>query len=136
MSVSGGPAWEYKFVDIGGDRKEYEKVITQNGRDGWEFCESNRMKDGNKDVLVLVFKKPRGSRSTFGGGAMGGMGMFGGGGGGLWWPRRWNVDAGSAGRKWIWRVRPTYAGFGRQRSPLHRGRYRGANTPPQVHERN
>ena len=83
MSISGGPAWEYKFVDIDGDRKEYERLITQNGKDGWEFCESNRMNDGKRDVLVLVFKKPRGGRLTLGGGAMGGMGMIGGGGGGL-----------------------------------------------------
>ncbi len=52
--TTGGPAWEHKFVDVKNDRKEFERVITQHGNDGWEFCSSERFGSGE---LVLVFKK-------------------------------------------------------------------------------
>jgi RNA polymerase sigma factor (sigma-70 family) len=73
--LGGTHAWEYKFVDIKIDRKEFEKVITQHGKDGWEFCGSERFNDGNKAEFVLVFKKPKGGNFPFGGG--GGMPGFG-----------------------------------------------------------
>jgi hypothetical protein len=49
--------WEYKFVDVKNDRKTFEQVITQHGKDGWEFCSSERFGQGE---LVLVFKKRKG----------------------------------------------------------------------------
>jgi RNA polymerase sigma factor (sigma-70 family) len=74
FASSGPAAWDYKFLHIDGEQKEFERVITQNGRDGWEYCESQRMNDGKRDVLVLVFKKPRGARGAMGGGGMGSVG--------------------------------------------------------------
>jgi RNA polymerase sigma factor (sigma-70 family) len=79
-AFSGSTQWEYKFVDIKNDRKEFEKVITQHGKDGWEFSGSERFgpdRLGGQD-LVLVFKKPKGGAFPFGGG----MGLPGGGRGG------------------------------------------------------
>jgi Bacterial type II/III secretion system short domain/Domain of unknown function (DUF4177) len=69
------PTWEYKFVDFKGDRKAFESTVTANGREGWEFCTSERFGEGNRTETVLVFKKPKGGAPVFGGG-----GMFGGGG--------------------------------------------------------
>jgi len=66
------PVWEYKFVDFKGDRKAFEQTVTTNGRDGWEFCTSERFGEGNRTETVLVFKKPKGGAPMFGGG--GGMG--------------------------------------------------------------
>jgi RNA polymerase sigma factor (sigma-70 family) len=91
------PAWEYKFVDASNDRKEFEKVITQHGKDGWEFCGSERFSSAaaggpgmgamGPAQLVLVFKRPKGSVG-FGGmgaGPLPGMpGGIGGAGGGAW----------------------------------------------------
>lgn len=54
--------WEYKFVDAKNDRKAFEAAITQHGKEGWEFCSSERFAQGE---LVLVFKKKRGG--DFGG---------------------------------------------------------------------
>jgi hypothetical protein len=73
--------WEYKFVDVKNSRQEYEKVITQNGKDGWEFCSSERFA---QDSVVLVFKKPKGGAGFggFGGGFPGMPGGMGGGWGG------------------------------------------------------
>jgi hypothetical protein len=67
------PAWEYKFVDVKSDRKEFEKAITQQGKDGWEFCSSERF--GQND-LVLVFKKRKGGDFPFGGRGGFGFGGF------------------------------------------------------------
>lgn len=58
--------WEYKFVDLRPDRKDYEKVITQHGKEGWEFVGSERF-GGNE--LTLVFKKRKGGELGFGAGA-------------------------------------------------------------------
>jgi len=58
------PGWEHKFVDVKNDRKEFEKVITQQGKDGWEFCSSERFAQGD---LVLVFKKRKGDSGGTGG---------------------------------------------------------------------
>ncbi len=65
------PVWEYKFVDFKGDRKAFEQTVTANGRDGWEFCTSERFGEGNRTETVLVFKKPKGG-VTFGGAGGGG----------------------------------------------------------------
>ena len=81
---------EYKFVDIKSDRKVFEQTITQHGKEGWEFCGSERFDSGPREQkgqpadLTLVFKKSKGA--AFGGNfGMGGMGAgFGpGGAGGL-----------------------------------------------------
>ena len=64
--ATGSPAVDYKFVDVKNDRKEFEKVITQHGKEGWEFCSSERFGQGE---LVLVFKK---SKGVVGGGGFGG----------------------------------------------------------------
>ncbi len=79
---------EHKFVDIGSNREAFEKTITQHGKEGWEFCGSERFDQGR---LTLVFKKrkagdfPFGPAQGMGGGGMGGpggaMGGFGGPGG-------------------------------------------------------
>jgi RNA polymerase sigma factor (sigma-70 family) len=76
MGMAGfAPAnWDYKFVDVKSDRKEFEKVITQHGKEGWEFCSSERFGQGE---LVLVFKKSKGVVG-FGGGGFGGAGGGGG----------------------------------------------------------
>lgn len=77
------PTVEYKFVDVKNDRKEFEKTITQNGKEGWELCSSERF--GQVDMIVLVFKKSKGGAAVggmFGGGMGGGQGMPGGPGGG------------------------------------------------------
>jgi hypothetical protein len=56
--VTPGPTvWEHKFVDVKNDRKAFEQIITQHGKDGWEFCSSERFGQGD---LVLVFKKRKG----------------------------------------------------------------------------
>jgi hypothetical protein len=55
--------WEYKFVDVKNDRKEFEKTITQHGKDGWEFCSSERF---GQNELVLVFKKRKGGGAAVG----------------------------------------------------------------------
>ncbi len=62
---------EYKFVDISSDSKEFKKVITQQGKDGWEFCGSERFTPAD---IVLVFKKSKGGAfsGNFGMGGMGG----------------------------------------------------------------
>lgn len=77
------PATEYKFADIKSDRKVFEQTITQHGRDGWEFCGSERFGQGE---LTLVFKKTKPPAilggGPGGGGGMGAPGGFGGGGGG------------------------------------------------------
>lgn len=71
--------WEYKFVDVPSDRKEFEKAISQNGKEGWEFAGSERFAQNN---LTLVFKKRTGAMTGVGVGGPGGMGgPFGGGGG-------------------------------------------------------
>ncbi|WP_171470478.1 secretin N-terminal domain-containing protein [Frigoriglobus tundricola] len=68
--------FEYKFVDVKSDRKEFEKVITQHGKDGWEFCGSERFAQTD---IVLVFKKRKGGGfGGFGGGGFGGGGFGGG----------------------------------------------------------
>jgi RNA polymerase sigma factor (sigma-70 family) len=83
---AGAPAtWEYKFVDLKNDRKVFEQTITQHGKEGWEFCGSERFDagpGGRPGELTLVFKKRKGGdfgvQGGFGpamGGAMGGMGM-------------------------------------------------------------
>ncbi|AMV28687.1 ECF RNA polymerase sigma factor SigE [Gemmata sp. SH-PL17] len=65
-AVAPKTVWDYKFVDVNNDRRDFEKVITQHGKDGWEFCSSNLF--GQND-LVLVFKKRKGGDPTpvFGG---------------------------------------------------------------------
>ncbi|MBP3960213.1 sigma-70 family RNA polymerase sigma factor [Gemmata sp. G18] len=65
-------AWDYKFVDVKSDRKAFETAITQHGKDGWEFCSSERF---GQSELVLVFKKQKG-----GAGGLNPFGGFGGGG--------------------------------------------------------
>lgn len=74
--------WEYKFVDIKADRKEFEKTIKQHGKEGWEFCDSQGFGRLGND-LTLVFKKRKGGDlpgSWFGGmGGPGGPGPMGGG---------------------------------------------------------
>ncbi len=69
------PAWEYKFVDVRSDRKAFESAITQHGKDGWEFCSSERFGPAE---LVLVFKKSKGGASGFNPFGGGGSGSFGG----------------------------------------------------------
>jgi len=89
MGFAGGaPAWDYKFVDLrSDDRDAFTKAISDAGRDGWEFGGSERLRRGNEQQLVLVFKKPHGSRAMFSGGGMGGMAAPGGGvGGGMSMP--------------------------------------------------
>jgi RNA polymerase sigma factor (sigma-70 family) len=76
------PMWEYKFVEFKGDRKAFEQALTANGRDGWEFCTSERFGEGNRSETVLVFKKPKGGPVFSGGGMFGGGGGAPGGGGG------------------------------------------------------
>jgi RNA polymerase sigma factor (sigma-70 family) len=78
--------WEHKFVDVKNDRKAFEQTITQHGKEGWEFCGSERFGQGD---LVLVFKKKKGGDFPFGpvpGGPGGGFNPIGGGGaiGGGW----------------------------------------------------
>jgi hypothetical protein len=75
------PTWEYKFVDIMIDRREFEKVITQHGKDGWELCSSERFTGQNKTEIALVFKKRKGGDVSFGGGGGGTFGPGGPGGG-------------------------------------------------------
>jgi RNA polymerase sigma factor (sigma-70 family) len=78
----GGSSWEYKFVDIPNDRREFERTLTQQGREGWEYAGSERgLPAQGRSELVLVFKKPRGGGLPFSGGGMGGAGMIGPGGG-------------------------------------------------------
>src|SRR5262245_9599678 len=83
----GPAAWEYKFVDVKNDRKAFEKAIVEQGKDGWEFCSSERFAQND---LVLVFKKRKGGDFPFGGGGGGRFGGFGAGGfdgpgiGGAW----------------------------------------------------
>ncbi len=62
MNAAPSPAWEYKFVDVRSDRKAFESAITQHGKDGWEFCSSERFGPAE---LVLVFKKSKGGASGF-----------------------------------------------------------------------
>jgi RNA polymerase sigma factor (sigma-70 family) len=62
-AVAAPATWEYKFVDLRPDRKDYEKVITQHGKEGWEFVGSERF-GGNE--LTLVFKKRKGGEFGFG----------------------------------------------------------------------
>lgn len=79
MGLGSAPAVEYKFVDVKNDRKAFEQTITQQGKDGWEFCGSERFPANDQfspATLVLVFKKVRP-------GAVGLMGGFGGPGGGV-----------------------------------------------------
>jgi len=72
--------WEYKFVDLkNDDREAFVKAITEAGKDGWEFAGSERLRKGNEQQLVLVFKKPKGGSFPFGGGGGGGPGGLGGG---------------------------------------------------------
>jgi hypothetical protein len=75
MAGFGHAALEYKFVDVKSDRKEFEKAITQQGKDGWEFCGSERFGSPGSD-FVLVFKRSHGGMAF--GGMMGGGGMGGG----------------------------------------------------------
>ncbi|MBM3983776.1 MAG: hypothetical protein FJ304_26620, partial [Planctomycetes bacterium] len=75
------PAVEYKFVDTKSDRKAFEAAITQHGKDGWEFCGSERFAQGE---LVLVFKKKKGSDWGGGLGMPGVPGVPGVPGGGRW----------------------------------------------------
>jgi RNA polymerase sigma factor (sigma-70 family) len=83
LSYFAPATWEYKFVDVKSDRKEFEKAIAMHGKDGWEFCASERFPEGDKAGLVLVFKKRKGGDAPFGGmGGGGGGGM--GGGWGTW----------------------------------------------------
>jgi hypothetical protein len=88
FGVAVAPAqWEYKFVDIKSDRKEFEKAIVQHGKDGWEYAGSERFggpawntgAGATPADLTLVFKK------RVGGPVFGGMGgpPAGVGGGGL-----------------------------------------------------
>ena len=67
------PEWEHKFVDVKSDRKEFEKVIIQHGKDGWEFCTAQQFAFaspmGGPSDLTLVFKRRKGDA-----GATGGMG--------------------------------------------------------------
>jgi RNA polymerase sigma factor (sigma-70 family) len=65
------PEWEYKFVDASPNRKEFEKVVAQHGREGWEFCSSERFVSENKAEVVLVFKRSKGGVGS--GGVGGGM---------------------------------------------------------------
>jgi hypothetical protein len=62
--AASAPTPEYKFVDIKSDRKVFEQTITQHGKEGWEFCGSERFGQGE---LVLVFKKAKGGSFPFGG---------------------------------------------------------------------
>jgi RNA polymerase sigma factor (sigma-70 family) len=86
--LAGASAWEYKFVDIRNDRREFERTLTEQGKDGWEYAGSERdFPNQGRGELVLVFKKPRGGGTLFGGGGFGGSGFggmpgFGGGGAG------------------------------------------------------
>ena len=88
MGIAASPsAWEYKFVDITNDYKTFERALIQQGRDGWEYVNSERDFPGqNRSELVLVFKKPRGSRTGFGGGGTAMPGPAGGFGGGMMMP--------------------------------------------------
>ena len=53
--------WEYKFVDIRNDRMEFERTITQHGKDGWEYCSSERnLPPDRSRGTGLVFKKQKG----------------------------------------------------------------------------
>ncbi|HEY1187282.1 MAG TPA: sigma-70 family RNA polymerase sigma factor [Gemmata sp.] len=68
------PPVDYKFVDIKTDRKAFEQTISQQGKEGWEFCGSERF---GQTELTLVFKK---AKSAVTGGGFGGVGTLGGGG--------------------------------------------------------
>ncbi len=84
MAFAGAHTWEYKFVDLTtDDRASFVKAITDAGKDGWEYCGSERLRvAGDRMPLVLVFKKQKGGAGAiFGGmGMPGGGGAFGGGG--------------------------------------------------------
>jgi len=69
---------DYKFVDINNDRREFERTVTQQGKDGWEYAGSERFLGARQGELVLVFKKHRGGAVR--GGMMGFPGVGGGGG--------------------------------------------------------
>ena len=62
MGMASGPSgWEYKFVDVVNDYKTFERTLTQQGRDGWEYVWIGTGFSGQgRTELVLVFKKPRG----------------------------------------------------------------------------
>lgn len=51
--------WEYRFVDLRNDhRDEFENAIRRNGNDGWEYCNSERLRtDNGATQIVLVFKR-------------------------------------------------------------------------------
>jgi hypothetical protein len=89
MMSGGHPVWEYKFVDrksVG--REDFEKTLTQHGKDGWEYVGSEQLvpkgpggaAGGPPAQTVLIFKRQQGG--LFMGGGRGGAGGFGGGGGG------------------------------------------------------
>src|SRR5579883_178197 len=90
IGVVNPTTWEYKFVDIKGGRQDFERTITQHGKDGWEFCSSERFGAGTE--RTLVFKKRKGGDAP-GGWFGGGMGMPGGPGGPM-------GGAGGAGGSW------------------------------------
>ena len=63
------PAWEYKLVDVKNDRTLFEAMLAQHGKDGWEFCSSERFDagpTGKPGQLTLVFKKRKGETTGTG----------------------------------------------------------------------
>lgn len=79
FGIAPSSAVNYKFVDIRSDRKAFEAMVTQQGKEGWEFCGSERFGPAE---LTLVFKKTKadgvgGSGGVSGGGNFPGTGRFG-----------------------------------------------------------
>ncbi len=48
---------EYKFVDVKPNRKEFEKLVLEHGKEGWEYVGSERF--GGSE-MTSVFKKHKG----------------------------------------------------------------------------
>lgn len=94
VAVAGSHAWDYKLIETRNDRKEFERTLNQLGKDGWEYCGSERFSGQGPSELTMVFKKGKGGATLFGGMSGGGFGagtmgmpggalggVFGGGGG-------------------------------------------------------
>jgi type II secretory pathway component GspD/PulD (secretin) len=56
------PAWEHRFVELrNDDRDAFELAVRENGKQGWEYCGSERLRrGGNPPQIVLTFKRPAG----------------------------------------------------------------------------
>ncbi len=57
------PAWEYKVVEQPLYLDDYVKVLSDQGKQGWEYCETRTMPkvDDNKTIrntTAILFKRP------------------------------------------------------------------------------